>query len=116
MPRLALIKALFFRLAACVLLAVSVGFVVVPEPTVYSTGRTFIKSHIPSADSYMLVLNSDDREDLDEDGYIDVQVSPLYFEGLITFVSFGNDKTLTKPTERVNNVRETYIIHRQLLI
>jgi hypothetical protein len=116
MQRLTFIKTCLFRLLAIILLAVSAGFVILPESSIYSSDRTFIKSHAPLADNYMLVLTSDDKEDLDEDGSVDIQFSPLLFNGSMDFVSFDeSDKARVKPLTKMK-LNQAYILHRQLLI
>lgn len=116
MQGLTFIKTCLFRLLAAVLLAVSAGFVILPESNVYSFDKTFIKSHAPLADNYMLVLAADDKEDLDEDGSIDIQLSPVHFSGSMQFVSFDKgDKAKVSPLTKMKSNR-VYILHRQLLI
>ena len=90
--------------------------VLVSESNVYSAGRTFIKSHAHASDNYMLVLTSDDKEDLDEDGSVDIEVSPDFLMWVTSVVSSGeNTKAMTKPLVKMNAC-QAYIFHRQLLI
>jgi len=114
MQRLKFIKTCLFRLLAFVLLAVSAGFVVVPESNPYSADKTFVKSHAP--DNFVLVLTADDKEDADEDGAIDVQLSHNFSEEFISLVAFTNGyKPKVKPLSKKKS-HQVYIVHRQLLI
>lgn len=115
MQQLKFIKTSLFRLSAFVLLAVSVGFVVVPESNPYSPDKTFVKSHA-LADNFVLVLTADDKEDRDEDGAMDVQLSPDFSAEFISLVSFTDAcKSNVKPVSKKIS-RQGYIFHRQLLI
>ncbi len=116
MQRPNFIKTCLFRLLAFVLLAASIGFVLVPDYNVYSFDKTFIRSHAPTADNYLLALTSDDKEDLDEDRTVDTPVSLGLSAGLISFISFGHDfKDKAKSVDRIK-INQAYIFHRQLLI
>lgn len=116
MQRLTLIRTYIFRSMAIVLLAVTASVVVTPEPNVYSVDKTFIKSHSPCAESTLLALTADDREDLDEEGSIDIQESQAISGGLTSFISFVRyPKAKVMPFTKMNS-GQTYLLHRQLLI
>ena len=115
MQGLTFIKNCLFRLLAFVLLAVSAGFVVVPESNPYSADKTFVKSHAP-ADNFVLVLTADDKEDRDEDSAVDVQLSPDFSVEFVSLIAFtdgcnSNVKPLSKKV-----CHQVYIVHQQLLI
>jgi hypothetical protein len=116
MQRLTLIRTYIFRSIALVLLAVTTWVVVTPEPNVYSVDKTFIKSHSPGAESTMLALTAADREDLDEEGSIDIQDSPAISSCPTSFISFVRySKAKVIPFTKMNS-GQTYLLHRQLLI
>jgi hypothetical protein len=109
------LKTCLFRLLAMLLLAVSAGFVVVPDSNPYSADKTFVKQHSP-ADSFVLMLTADDKEDLDEDGTIGVQLAPEFSAEFISLVTFANScKAKARPIVKMNT-SQAYIFHRQLLI
>jgi len=60
----------------------TIGFVLLPDSGTYSADTTFIKSHVPSADNYYFSILSDDKEDTDEDGSVDIQISSWLPTGL----------------------------------
>ena len=68
-----IIKSIFFRGVASFLLVVSLAMLGSPEANTYSQAKIFIKSPVPQSLSYFSV-STDDIEDSDEDGAIDVQV------------------------------------------
>jgi hypothetical protein len=114
MQGLTLIKNCLFRFLAFVLLAVSAGFVVLPESNPYSIDKTFVKSHAP--DNFVLVLTADDKEDRDEDGTIDIQLSPDFSVEFISLVSFTDScKSNIRPSLKKKSY-QAYIVYRQLLI
>ena len=116
MPGRTLIKTSLFRLLAIILLAISAGFVILPESNLYSVDKTFVKSHTPVADNLAWVLAADDKEDIDEDGAVDVQLSSEFSAELISFVSFTDgSKANTRPKVKTKN-HHVYLFHRQLLI
>jgi len=108
------IKTCLFRLLAFVLLAVSAGFVVASESNPYSADKTFVKTHVPN--NFVLVLTVDDKDDLDEDGTLDVQLPCDFSREFISLVAFTDGyKIEVKPLSKNKN-RQFYIVHRQLLI
>jgi hypothetical protein len=116
MQRSVYIKTYLFRFLAFVLLALSIGFVVVPESNFFSVDKTFVKAHAPTADSFGALLKADDKEDLDEDGAVDVQLSHNFSVELISWVAFSDGyKIQTKPLSK-KNTHQVYLVHRQLLI
>ena len=111
-----LIKTCLFRLLAIILLAISVGFVVLPEFNLYFVDKTFVKSHTPATDNFALMLTADDKEDIDEDGAMDIQLSADFSTTLTAFVTFvEGSKIKVRPITKMNN-HQVYIFHRQLLI
>ena len=116
MQRLTLLKTFVFRSIAFILLAVTAWVVVTPETNVYSVDKTFIKSHTNSAESTMLALTADDKEDLDEDGSMDIPVSPAITNCLTSLISFMKySKANARPLAKMNS-SQAYLLHRQLLI
>ncbi|HEV8512131.1 MAG TPA: hypothetical protein VGQ59_02580 [Cyclobacteriaceae bacterium] len=116
MRRLAYIKTYLFRFLAIVLLALSAGFIVAPESNPYSTDKTFVKAHAPTADNFGAFLKADDKEDMDEDGTLGVQLSHDFSVELISWVAFTDDyKIQAKPLSKRNS-QQFYLVHRQLLI
>jgi|GEM_PF-3143826 len=111
-----LTKTSFFRLLTIALLAMSAGFVVLPESNLYSVDKTFVKSHVPAADNFALILTADDKEDMEEDGTVDAQFSADFFAEFVSFVIFLDRCDANgRPTAKMNN-HPTFIFHRQLLI
>lgn len=116
MQGLAYIKTYLFRFLAIVLLALSVGFVVAPESNPFSANKTFVKAHAPTADSFGVLLKADDKEDMDEDGALDVHFFHDFSVELISSVAFTQDyKIQAGPLSKKNN-QQVYLFHRQLLI
>jgi len=114
MQGLTLIKTCLFRSLAIILLAVSAGFVM-PDSNPYSADKTFVKAHAP-ADNFVLLLTADDKEDIDEDGAMDVQLSHDFFSELVLLVAYVDGcKANVKPLSKMSN-HQAYIFHRQLLI
>jgi hypothetical protein len=116
MPGLTFIKTCLFRLLAVTLLAVSAGLFVLPESSPYSANKTFIKSPVPTADSFALATRGDDKEDIDEDGMMDAQMTTEFSSGLISWVQFGDGEKGKKQPIVKYKQRQTYILHRQMLI
>ena len=116
MQRRTRIKTCLFRLLAIVLLAISAGFVVLPESNIYSIDKTFVKSHTPAADNFALMFTADDKEDIDEDGAMDIQLSADFSTALTAFVTIAEgSKIKVRPIAKMNH-HQVYIFHRQLLI
>jgi len=116
MQGLALIKTYLFRFLAFVLLALSAGFIVVPESNPFSADKTFVKAHAPTADSFGALLKADDKEDMDEDGALDVQLSHDFSAEFISSVAHTDEyKIQTRPLSKKNSY-QVYLVHRQLLI
>jgi len=114
MQGLTFIKTCLFRSLAIVLLAVSAGFVI-PDSNLYSANKTFVKAHTP-ADNFVLLLTADDKEDIDEDGAIGVQLSHDFSAELVLLVAYADGcKANVKPLSKRSN-HQAYIFHRQLLI
>ena len=114
MQGLTFIKTCLFRSLAFVLLAVSAGFVM-PDSNPYSADKTFVKAHAP-ADNFVLLLTADDKEDIDEDGAMDVQLSHDFSAELVLHIAYADGcKTNMRPLSKLNN-HQAYIFHRQLLI
>jgi hypothetical protein len=101
---------------AFILLAVMAWAVLIPESNVYSVDKTFIKSHTPANDNFALVLTADDKEDNDEDGTMDLQLSPDFSIELISLATFSRVcKIKVSPMSKMND-HQVYIFHRQLLL
>jgi hypothetical protein len=116
MQGFAYIKTYLLRFLALILLVLSAGFVVAPESSLFSADKTFVKAHAPTADSFIVLLKADDKEDVDEDGAMDVQLShdlPIEF---ISWMVFADDyKIKAKPLSK-KSIHQVYLVHRQLLI
>jgi len=116
MHRLIFTKTRIFRVIGLILLAVMTWAVLIPESNAYSVDKTYIKSHTPSADNFALVLAADDKEDNDEDGTMDFQLSPDFSIELISLATFsGAGKIRISPMSKMKDC-QVYIFHRQLLI
>jgi hypothetical protein len=111
-----LMQTCLFRLLAVVLLAISAGFVVLPESNPYSADKTFVKSHAPATDSFASMLRADDKEDVDEDQAMDVQLLADFSTEFISLVGCEEYcKIKVRPIGKMN-YHQAYIRHRQLLI
>lgn len=98
------------------LLAVMAWAVLTPEANVYSFDKTFIKSHTPATDSFALALTADDKEDNDEDGTVDIQLSPALSVEWISLATFSRACKIKGIPLSKKNDHQVYIFHRQLRI
>jgi hypothetical protein len=111
-----LIKIFLFRFVASVLLVLSLGFVMCSESNVCAMDETFVKSHSPVSDNYVLALSVDDKEDMDEDNAIDLPVSAGMI-GEAVSIYLVSKSFYTSLNERPDNAMgQVYLRHRQLLI
>jgi hypothetical protein len=115
MSRPAFIKTCLFRSLAIFLLALSTGFVIVPDSNPFSADKTFVKAHAPS-DNFVISIKGDDKEDLDEDGVIQVHLSSDFSMEFISWVTLTDDyKPQVKPLAKKYR-HHVYLVHRQFLI
>jgi hypothetical protein len=62
------------------------------------------------------MLTADDKEDIDEDGAMDIQLSADFSTALTAFVTIAEGgKIKVRPVAKMNH-QLVYIYHRQLLI
>ena len=116
MFRIIPIKSHVSRLTAVVLLAVSAGFIILPDSSTYSTGETFIKSHAPVSDNYPGIVAADDKEDIDEDGAIDFQISINYPSEFDSYILVDGTYRHKAGLSSVKLPTQFYLVNRQLLI
>jgi hypothetical protein len=110
------IKVSLFRFVASVLLALSIGSVMICESNVCAVDRTFVKSHSPVSDNHLLALSADDKEDTDEDNSVELPSSSGLIHEILSFTYTGESFSTSSAHCPANLKRQVYLRHRQLLI